>query len=110
MAASFGVTSTGGYGVLQEVTRGSSAEKAEYRDDDGKVLGEQAYSVTHTASANFVIDGATGADGDKAGTALTIGDLTALITSHEVTESNTDYKRGTVAIEKKDAATQAAYS
>ena len=110
MAPSFGVTSTGGYGVLQEVSRGSSAEKAEVRSAAGKVTNEQAYSVTHRANANFVVDGETGTDGNNAGISITIGSLTALITDNETTEVNTDYKRGTVSIEKKDAATQVAYA
>lgn len=111
MAKQFGVTSTGGYGVLQEVTKASSAEIAEARSSVGKVTDEQAYSRTLTANATFVSDGGTGeTDGNKAGTSLTIGGVTGLITSDEVTESNVDYKRGTVAIQKKDAATQVAYS
>lgn len=110
MALSFGVTSTGGYGVLQTVTRGSTAEKAEARDETGKVTDEIAYSRTSTAQADFVADTATAENAYAAGTSLTIGDLTGLITDVSVNETNADYKRGSVSIEKKDAATQVAYT
>jgi hypothetical protein len=111
MAKTFGVTSSGGYGILQTVTQGSTAEKAQARGTTGKVEDAKAYSVTHTATAEFVADTVTNPDDfSAAGTSLTIGDVTGLITSVEVTESNTDYVQGTVSIEVADGATQVAYS
>ena len=107
MGKSFGVTSTGGYGVLQELSENAKADKAEARDATGKVTDEKAYSVTKTASAVGVFDGDTPAE---AGTSLTIGGLTGLITDVGTQEKNTDYKRINVAIEKKDSSTQVAYS
>ena len=110
MAKSFGVTSTGGYGILQSLSESSAAEKAEVRGADGKVTDEIAYSRTDQATAEFVCDSGTAENAFAAGTSLTIGALTALIASVNVDESNTDFQRGSVTIEKKDAATQVAYS
>lgn len=110
MAKTFGVTGGGAYGVLQSVSESSTAEKAEARDKDGKVTDEIAYSRTSQATAEFVCDTATAENPFAAGTSITIGTLTALITSVNVDQSNTDFERGSVTIEKKDAATQVAYS
>jgi len=107
MALSFGVTSTGGYGVLQSLSESSTAEIAEARDENGKVTDQKAYSKTNEATAEGIFDGDSVAD---AGASLTVGSLTGLITSVSKTESNTDYKRVSVTIQKKDAATQSAYS
>lgn len=110
MAKSFGVTSTGGYGVLQTLSEGSSAEKAQARGVSGKVEDEVAYSVMQRASAEFIEDTGSASDPTKAGTSLQIGSLTALIVDIEAQEENTGYKRGTVSIEVPDGATQAPYA
>jgi len=110
MAKSFGVTSTGGYGILQSLREGSTAEKAEARSVRGKVTDEIAYSRTLMASAEFVCDTETAEDAFAAGTSLTIGALTALITNVEVNETNTAFQSGSVSIEMKDDATQVEYS
>lgn len=107
MSRVFGVTSTGGYGILQELTEGSTAEKAQARGTTGKVEAEIAYSVTRTASARGIFNG-TGPG--TAGTALTIGSLSGLITDAGITESNTGYKEVNAAIEKADNSSQTGYS
>jgi hypothetical protein len=107
MALSFGVTSTGGYGVLQSLSTNGTAEIAEARNSTGKVTDQKAYSITQEATAEGLFDGDTIAD---PGTSLAVGGVTGLITNVGTTETNTEYKRVTVTVQKKDAATQAAYA
>lgn len=108
MAKSFGVTGSWAAGVIQELTQGSSVEKAQARSQVGKVTDEQYYSKTSTSTANIVVDGTF--DGFEAGESITLPGLTAICQSAERTDSATDYARGTVTIEKPDSATQVAYS
>ena len=107
MALSFGVTSTGGYGVLQSLSETGTPEIAEARNAGGKVTDQKAYSITKEATAEGIFDGDTIAD---PGTSLAVGNVTGLITNVSTTESNTDYKRVSVTVQKKDNATQAAYA
>lgn len=104
----FGVTSTGGYGVLQSLQETESVEIAEGRDADGKVTDQKAYSKTSEAQSEGLFD--TGDSVAGAGTSLTIGSLTGLITNKQVSEENTGYKKISVTVQKKDSATQVAYS
>ena len=106
MAVSFGVTSTGGYGVLNSLNVRNSAETAECRDELGKVTDMTAYSVTKEASFESVYDG----DDPDPGTSVTIGSVTGILTSSEVRESNTDYKRISGTVILKDSATVVGYS
>lgn len=108
MATSFGVTSTGGYGVLQSVTTRSTAEIAEARSALGAVTDQKAYSHTKEVSFEAVY---SGSDPAVAGTLLTIGGITnGVITSSETRETNTDYKRISCTVQKKDSATCVAQS
>lgn len=107
MSLSFGVTSTGGYGVLQSVNTTSSAEIAEARNAVGKVTDQHAYSKTNEVSAEALFNGETLAE---AGAELTVGGLAGLITNISKSESNTDFQRVSVTVQKKDAATLSAYS
>lgn len=107
MALVFGVTSTGGYGVLQSLTETQTAEVAEARNESGKVTDQIAYSKTHEVTAEGLFNGDTLGG---AGSSLTAGSLTGLILSQTVSETNTGYKTVSVTIQKKDSATQVAYS
>jgi hypothetical protein len=107
MALSFGVTSTGGYGVLQSLSETQTAEIADARDATGKVTDQQAYSKTAEATAEGLFNGDSLGG---AGTSLTIGSVVGLITNQSITETNTDYKRVSVTVQKKDSATQVALS
>jgi len=107
MALSFGVTSTGGYGVLQSVNTTSSAEISDARNEVGKVTDQHAYSKTNEVSAEALFNGEALAE---AGAELTVGGLAGLITNISKSESNTDFQRVSVTIQKKDAATLSAYS
>ena len=107
MALSFGVTSSGGYGVLNSLTETYTSEIAEARNKLGKVTDQQAYSVTSEATAEGLFNGDSLA---SAGTSLTIGSVTGLITNLSKTQTNTDYQKVSVTVSKKDAATQTGYS
>lgn len=107
MTRSFGVTSTGGYGVAQSVKKQTTAEIAEARDALGKVTDQVAYSKTTEVTQEFIYDGT---DPDEAGDSVTIAGVTGLITNSSTDEENTGYKKGSVTIQKKDSATQEAYS
>lgn len=108
MAYSFGVTSTGGYGALQSVTESQTAELAEVRDESGKIVEQKAYSKTVETAFEGVFDSEDTPAG--AGASLTVGSNTGLITSQEITENNDNYKRISGTIQKKDSASQVAYS
>ncbi len=103
----FGLTGTGGYGVLNSVRNSQSAEIAECRGTTGKVTNQQAYSITAESTSEGVFNGDTLAN---AGTSLTIGATTGLITSWEKTETNNGYQMISCTVQKKDSATQVAYS
>ena len=107
MALSFGVTLTGGYGVLQSAGKTSTAEIAEARNEVGKVTDMKAYSRTNEGTSEGIFDGDTVAD---AGAELTVAGVAGLITNVSVNESNTDYKRVSVTVQTKDAAVLSAYS
>lgn len=106
MAVSFGVTSTGGYGVLNSMNMRYTTETAECREELGKVTDMIGYSVTKEASFEAVWNGSD----PVAGASVTIGPITGILTSAEVRESNTDYKRISGTVQTKDAATVVAYS
>jgi hypothetical protein len=105
MARVFGVTSTVEgltASLLQNITKNETTDRAEARNEVGKVTDLKAYSKTVTASAEFVIDSTDTMP--EVGTELTIGSVTGLITDKSVNENNTAYQAGTLAIETKDAA------
>jgi len=103
--ATFGVTSTGGYGMLQNFSKSSSAEIAEARDENGLATDEQAYSRDIEYSSEGIFDGDTVLE---AGAAITMGSETVLIRNVSENETNTGYKRVSVTAGVKDSATQVA--
>lgn len=107
MAQSFGVTSTGGVGILQSVNKTSTSEFAEVRDEDGKVINTKSYSKSDEVTAEGVFDGDSI---PTVGSELTIGGITGLVTSVSEIESNTDFKRVSVTIKLSDASDLEEYS
>lgn len=107
MALTFAITSTGGYGVLQSVEKTETADIADARGADGKVTDSKAYSKTTTVKADGLFNGDSLGG---AGTSLTVATVTGLIKTITKSESNTDYQKVSVEIEKKDSATQVALS
>jgi hypothetical protein len=105
MALSFGVTSVDStalsYGVFQQYQKTDSAETAEARQENGKVLQMCAYSKTEESDVQFLVNGSLPAIGATA----TINSHLGLVINRSVTENNTAYKSGTVKTQSKDAAT-----
>jgi hypothetical protein len=90
MAYVFGVaTAPGSYGKIQNYSAKSAVEIGEYRDENGHVAGYTAYNKTQECSFEYVFDGTE----PTVGTVLTVGSDKFVVTSCDLTESNTDYKR-----------------
>lgn len=106
----FGVVSTGVGGLsaslMQSIRENATAEIAECRDDAGKVTDQQAYSRETTAELEAILD--SGDTLPAAGASVTVGSVTGLVTAVGSQEINTGYKSCTVAVSKKDTATQVA--
>lgn len=107
MSLSFGVTSTGGYGVLQTLSETQTPEIVEARNAAGKVTNMKAYSKTFEATAEGLFNGDTLGG---AGAQLTIGSVTGLITNQQKSEENTGYQRISVTVQTKDSADLEVYS
>ena len=111
MARSFGVTSTAtgvAASLLQTVETTSTVEMAEARNNVGKVSDQKAYSKTDEVRVDFLVDDASTVP--AAGTSATAGGLTGLVSNVSKSETGTNYATGSYTLQKKDAATQVAYS
>lgn len=108
VAVQFGVGAERTLGVIQSETENNSAEVAEARDENGQVIVQKAYSKSteRTIEALFI----TGTAAPAAGTVITIGDWTGLVTSANITKSNTDFVKMSITATHKDNATLLAYS
>lgn len=102
MATSWGVTSTGGIGIVQTLDVEGTAETAKVRGPTGLVVQTTAYSKTKTVSFEGYFDGAALIE---PGTSLVIGGITGLVTSITTSESNTDFKKVKGTVELSDAST-----
>jgi hypothetical protein len=99
-----GLTTSGTWGIFQSVNHNDSAEVAEARGADGKVIEQKAYSVTNEKQFEALIDSEV-ATLPGIGEALTVGTWEGIITSVSLTESNTEYQKLSVTAQKKDSAT-----
>ena len=100
-----GLTTSGTWGIFQSVSHNDSAEVAEARGADGKVIEQKAYSVTNEKQFEALIDSAETATAIPViGETLTVGDFTGIITSVSLTESNTEYQKLSVTAQQKDSA------
>lgn len=106
MSLTFGVSSTATYGLIQEVSKGETAETADARDETGKVAYTKAYSKEAKGRVRYVLNGIA----PSIGTTATVGGVAGLVTSVSETENNTAYKTGEAEVTLKDAATLTAYS
>lgn len=95
-------------GVVQSCGVNTSQENAEARDEQGKVIELRSYSQSDELSIEALIT--SGKTPPKAGEKVTIsaekdnlaGDY--LCTSSNVTQSNTDYQKVSITLQKKDSA------
>ena len=95
-------------GVVQSCGVNTSQENAEARDEQGKVIELRSYSQSDERSIEALIT--SGKKPPKAGEKVTIsaekGNLAGdyLCTSSNVTQSNTDYQKVSITLQKKDSA------
>ena len=95
-------------GVVQSCGVNTSQENAEARDEQGKVIELRSYSQSDELSIEALIT--SGKTPPKAGEKFTIsaekGNLAGdyLCTSSNVTQSNTDYQKVSITLQKKDSA------
>lgn len=105
MALSFGVTSTDStalsWGVFQQFQENDSAQVAEARQEDGKMLRMKAYSKDLQKQVQFLVNGTV----PQAGGTLSIAGTVGLIIDRNVTEANTAYKTGQITTRSADSAT-----
>lgn len=108
---SFGVTPLITIGVVQSTSISEAAEVAEARGSDGKVIAQKAYSTSKEYQIEVLFE--AGTEPPAIGTIATIGGdegWTGIVTARTKNESNTDYVKMTLTVQKKDAATQTAYA
>lgn len=104
----FGVGAQASIGIVQSMTESNSAEIAEARDENGKVIALKAYSTTKELSIEALIQ--TGVTPPAAGTLVTIDTVPYLVTSCKITASNNEFSKISLTANKKDSAVLSAYS
>ena len=104
----FGVGTNRTLGVIQSETENNSADVAEARDESGRVIVQKAYSKSTERSFEALFIAGTAAP--AAGTVITVGEWTGLVTSANITRSNTDFVKMSITATHKDNATLVAYS
>lgn len=103
----FGVGAQATIGIVQSMSRNKSAEVAEARDENGKVIAQKAYSKTEEVSIEALIQ--TGVTPPDAGTIITIDTVEYLVTASNITASNTEFNKVSITANKKDSAVLTAY-
>ena len=98
----FGSDATATYGVIQNKSDNGSAEIAEARDHVGKVIKQKAYSKSKEVQFEALFDSA--ATLPSPGDTVTLDTVAYLVSSCNVTSSNTDFKKVNITAVKKDAA------
>ena len=108
---SFGATPLESIGVVQSIGISESAEVAEARGPDGKVIAQAAYSTSKEYQIEVLF--AAGTEPPAIGTIATIGGeggWSGIVTARGKNETNNDYVKMTLTVQKKDAATQTPYA
>ena len=104
----FGVGENRTIGIVQSETENNSAEVAEARDENGKVFIQKAYSKSCEKSFEALF--LAGTTAPAAGTVITVGEWTGIVTSANITRSNTDFTKISITASHKDTATLVAYA
>ena len=94
--------------VVNGVTKSNSVETAQARDESGKVTDFQAYSKTITLTIRGLLDAS--APSVDAGSVIVISGSTCLVTSAEITESNTSFVEYSITATTSDGCVPVAYS
>lgn len=93
--------------VVNGVTKSNTVETAQARDESGKVINHQAYSKTTTFTIRGLLDAS--APSVDAGSVVVISGSTCLITSAELTESNTAFVEYSITATISDDCVPVAY-
>ena len=93
--------------VVNGITKSDSVETAQARDESGKVIDYQAYSKTTTLTIRGLLDAAEPAV--EAGSVVVISGGTFLVTSAELTESNTAFVEYSITATSSDGCIPVAY-
>lgn len=102
-------TTTGIAGIIVESDNiAKSVETAMARDESGKVINHEAYSKTTTITANGLLN--TDTPEVDAGSVIVVSGGTFLVTNAEQVESNTDFVRYNLTLEKHDDCIPTPYS
>ena len=99
----FGTDATTTYGIIQSMSKNETAEIAEARDHEGKVIEQKAYSKGTEVQIEALFDST--ATLPTAGSTVTIDTVEYLVSSCNVTSSNTEFKKASITATKKDSAT-----
>ena len=95
-------------GIVQSCGVNTSQENAEAKDEQGKTIEMRSFSQTTELSVEALV--ASGKTPPKAGEKVTVGAANGelagdyLCTSSNVTQSNTDYQKVSVTLQRKDSA------
>ena len=95
-------------GIVQSCGVNTSQENAEAKDEQGKTIEMRSFSQTTELSVEALVT--SGKTPPKAGEKVTVsaanGELAGdyLCTSSNVTQSNTDYQKVSVTLQRKDSA------
>lgn len=103
----FGTDESVTYGVVQSKSNNKSAEVAEARDHLGRVIAQRGYSISDEIQMEVLFDSTATLPG--AGTPITVDEVSYLVTSCNVTESNTEFKKASITATLKDSATLTEY-
>jgi hypothetical protein len=96
----FGITTCAtAYGLSQSAGINKTAEIAEGRDCDGKMHTLQAYSVGTESTADVLITGTL----PDAGTVISLNNVTGIVTTVNVSETNTGFQSGQITIRTADS-------
>lgn len=98
----FGLDPVPALGILQSASENKSAEVAEARGEDGKIIEMKAYSVTEERQYEAMVK--KGAAQPTVGTVITDGAWKGLLTSVQRTRSNSEYDKYSITAQCKDAA------
>lgn len=95
-------------GIVQSCGVNTSQENAEAKDEQGKTIEMRSFSQTTELSVEALVT--SGKTPPKAGEKVTVGAAKGelagdyLCTSSNVTQSNTDYQKVSVTLQRKDSA------
>ena len=99
MRASWGVSHTGtAVGVYTDVSQGAEPVNAPLHNEIGQVIGQSNYDTHKTGDYTILVK--AGVDLPAQGSQITIGAITGYVLNVRLMESNSQYQRAAVSIER----------